>query len=222
MSSGIALGLVHCLAFAALCLYHVGMRWLIGVPSSDRKQLNETIWAGIAVGSAGSALWILRNTLPWGRITPQTFFGLASVQHLFIIYGQALAVLTAYYACSNLATGNRSSWWWTLTHVVVMPAFAAHVWFNLYLSGRLAPASLLVRCMALTLRYQVWLAIDSVLSLLMRIDESELNADTIQRRLFLYGSYAYALYWITLTLCDHQDLFPRATYLINTWWPRSW
>jgi hypothetical protein len=207
----------HHVAFVGLLLVHVAARWVLGqrIPA---RYAHAVIWTGVTGGMALAWTWLFWEAFPWGRITPSTVLHVTQAQHLFTLYLESLAVLLVYYAFTASLASAHCTWYWILTHIFLLPAVSGLV---LLAPGVRGP-SFVVRCISMWLRYQQWLAMDSLIALQMRLDPNvpakDDNAITSWWWFLLYrAAWAHSMYQLNAWFSDHWDLIDKGGRVLVHW-----
>lgn len=184
----------------ALLVFHFVCRRWLGIP-------HAMIWTGIDCGFAAASGYLFWETFPWGHITASSWSTMHRVEPLSTLYMQITITLLIYYAVSAYVSGSASSWWWALTHVVILPLVTAFILLDHQtLALRYAlPPSVYIRVLALCIRYQIWLAKDSVVALQLH------GHSRISWYYAIWMAFSiHSLYQLCMWIADHGDLmFPK-------------
>ena len=170
----------------ALLVFHGAGR--IMEVGGKRSWNHLVIWTGMTCGVTTAWAILFRHILPWGyRDVSVAAKAYHPYQHYFQLYLACLVIFQCYYTVSSLvvdwfqfpssppARPISTRWpgvWWTFTHMVVVPIVVCGMVLDHALNLKPVAVSVFV---SILLRYQLWLAKDSAINLLVAVSTDEDN-----------------------------------------------
>jgi hypothetical protein len=158
----------HYALFGTWVGFHALMSLFMG--RGRLRRVHSVIWTGISCGWAVAWGWLFWDMFPMGHATLTPFISMGNAEfHLFSqltkIYVECTFLLLLYYALTSYLSG-AASWYWILTHVVILPASIA---LMAYPRRWAVDSAMLVVLLSATLRYHIWLAWDGFISLQLQL-----------------------------------------------------
>lgn len=150
-------------------------------PPSLLTTEEKVVWLGVTAGATFGWTLLFRHVMPWGHRDVLVVVRAYNVyDDHYALYTVCIVVLHAYYMISVVALEwwhlpwasnhddevNRPGFWWTLTHVMILPMASAAIALDSALHLR-PPA--LNQMVSVWLRYQLWLVKDAGISLCIAI-----------------------------------------------------
>jgi hypothetical protein len=205
----------------ALLLFHATGR-LMGF-GGQRVWNHLVIWTGMTCGAAGAWAMLLRDILPWGyRDLTLAAKAYQPYQNYFQLYLGSLIIFHGYYIVSSLIVdwfdlggkGTSTRWpgvWWTFTHIVVVPLVVCGMVLDHALNLRPVAVSVFV---SILLRYQLWLAKDSAIQLLVAVSADQGDAVAVDGEDTLPATInSWSYLWFVLHLARVHSLVQ-----LSQWW----
>ena len=198
-----------------LVTFHLACRAL-GIGGSQPWG-HQVIWTGLTFGCTAAWGLLFKDIMPWGYpdlVTQALVHGM--YDGYYRLYMTSLALFYTYYAVTSILVdwfppASDTRWpgvWWTLTHLVILPCVTAAVILDHAMSLRRPVIGVFV---SMWLRYQIWLAKDSAISLAVVV----IDADTDDGQHEVTSSKSWTMTWLVLQVLRVHSLAQLALWFLD-------